>query len=130
LMINWEIEVEWVCWFDLRYVWFDCDWDPNMWDLRDNNNSDGMNESLLSINERFLNFVIIHTSDGIISMLRLFNTNTSSLIQFFILNGNLLICVVSLNLNSLKFVKCSNSVGILLRELQQSKLRVCNWVSE
>jgi hypothetical protein len=81
-------------------------------------------------NEGCLNFVIIHTSDGIISMLSLFNSNTSSLIQFFIFNGNLLIFVVPLhNLNSLKFVKCSNSVGILLKESHQNKLRVCNWVS-
>jgi hypothetical protein len=61
--------------------------------------------------------------------LSLFNSNTSSLIQFFILNGNLLIFVVPLNLNSLKFVKCSNSVGILLKESHQIKLRVCNWVN-
>jgi hypothetical protein len=40
-----------------------------------------------------------------------------------------LIFVVPLNLNFLKFVKCSNSVGIFLREKQHSKLRVCNWVS-
>jgi hypothetical protein len=59
----------------------------------------------------------------------LFNFNTSSLIQFFIFNGNLLICVVPLNLNSLKFVKCSSSVEILLRESHQYKLRVCNWVN-
>jgi hypothetical protein len=48
-------------------------------------------------------------------MLRWFNSNTSSLIQFFIFNGNFLICIVSLNLNSLKFLKYSNSVGMLLR---------------
>jgi hypothetical protein len=36
LKINWEIEVEWVCWFDLRCVWFDLNWDSNVWDLRDN----------------------------------------------------------------------------------------------
>jgi hypothetical protein len=36
LMINWEIEVEWVCWFDLRCVWFDSNWDPIVWDLKNN----------------------------------------------------------------------------------------------
>jgi hypothetical protein len=36
--------------------------------------------------------------------------------------------VVPLNLNSLKFVKCSNSVGMLLRDSHQNNLRVCNWV--
>jgi hypothetical protein len=35
LMINRDIEVEWVCWFDLRCVWFDMNWDSNVWDLRD-----------------------------------------------------------------------------------------------
>jgi hypothetical protein len=35
-MINRDIEVEWVCWFDLRCVWFDLNWDSNVWDLRDN----------------------------------------------------------------------------------------------
>jgi hypothetical protein len=54
-------------------------------------NSDGMKESLLSLNERCLSFVIIYISDGIISMFSLFNINTSSLIQFFIFNENLLI---------------------------------------
>jgi hypothetical protein len=39
-----------------------------------------MKESLLRLNETFLSFVIIYISDGIISMLSLFNTNTLSLI--------------------------------------------------
>jgi hypothetical protein len=29
-MINWEIDVELVCWFDLRCVWFDLNWDPDV----------------------------------------------------------------------------------------------------
>jgi hypothetical protein len=91
-------------------------------------NSDGMKESLLLLNERCLSFVIIHTFDGIISMLRLSNSNTSSLIQFFILNGNILFFFFQ-TIWTLKFVKCSNSVGMLLRDSHQNKLRVCNWVS-
>jgi hypothetical protein len=103
LLIWWEMCVNW--WLKLRakYVRFERQY-----------NSDEMKESLLLFNERCLSFVIIHTSDGIVSMLSVFNTNTSSLIQFFILNGSVLI--IPPNINTLKFVKWSNSVGILLSE--------------
>jgi hypothetical protein len=123
---NWSW-VSLLIWFEMCVIWFELRFKYVRFERQ--LNSDGMKESLLSFNERCFSFVIIHTSDGIISMLNLCNFNTSSLIQFFIFNGNLLIFVVPLNLNSLKFVKCSNSVGILLRNAHPSKLRMCNWVS-
>jgi hypothetical protein len=96
-------------WFEMCVIWFLLKFKCVRFERQ--YNSDGMKESLLRLNERCLSFVIIHTPDGIISMLRLFNSNTSSLVQFFIFNGNFLVCV-AYNLNSLKFIKRFNPVGI------------------
>jgi hypothetical protein len=85
---NWSW-VSLLIWFEMCVIWFQLRFKCVRFERQ--YNSDGMKESLLSINERCLSFVIIHTSDGIVWLLRLSNTNTSSLIQFFVFNGNLLI---------------------------------------
>jgi hypothetical protein len=104
---NWSW-VSLLIWFEMCVIWLKMRFKCVRFERQ--YKSDGMKRSLLFLNERCLSFVIIHTSDGIVSMLSLFNSNTSSLIQFFILNGILLICVVPLNLNSLKL----SNIPILL----------------
>jgi hypothetical protein len=129
-LINREIEVEWVCWFDLRCMWFDLIWDSNMWDFRDNTILMEW-KKVCWISMRDVS--VLSSSTLLMESFQCWVCSTPTLQVWSNSSFSMEICWFLLLFHTIWTLSNLSNVPILLEyyweNYNKNKLRVCNWVS-